>query len=68
MDETLDSNEYKKLYFELQEILHDEAAHIFLICTQNPLAVRRGMGKVPTFSNYPGFWIAALNPLKNNPQ
>ncbi|MEM6724986.1 MAG: ABC transporter substrate-binding protein [Bacteroidota bacterium] len=56
----LDRDERAKIYYEVQQIIHDECPYIFMNATKNRVAISKKFSNVQSTGVNPGFFVAGL--------
>ncbi len=57
---TIDEAKRKELWYELQEVMHNEVPYIFLSAPKNKIAIHKRFENAYTSAMYPGFWEAGF--------
>lgn len=61
---TLDENKARELWFELQQVMHDDPPYIFSHAPKNKLAIHRRFDNAYSSAMYPGYWVAGFKVKK----
>lgn len=56
----VDEDKIRPLYMKLQEIIHDECAHIFLFVPKERIAIHKRFTNAYSTTARPGYWIPGL--------